>query len=330
VCLSRKIKGVNSFVVNISPPASLLPKSRDVLSQVLVRLGERFGLQGMEDWSVDIPGSTKFLAVAHEFMDLSGMRKEAQAFVLYFENKSRALDFSKLVQATLPELKVAKPEKAKLVDWVARWRKYYKPQRICANQHCPTLWVLPVWISKKLLPNQLQIKIDPGQAFGTGTHPTTQSCLEFFLGLTHRQLPKDKAIAVLDFGAGTGILAMAAAQWAKSKKQKYLLDCIEIDPTARGQLKKNLALNRVDARVHSKCVGKKQYDIVFANVLAPVLLQEQVRLWRMVKAGGVLILSGILAAEAHPFLNQFLPGKKRRQLGLRVMGDWAAVLMEKP
>jgi ribosomal protein L11 methyltransferase len=217
------------------------------------------------------------------------------------------------VAASFPELKVQSPKIAPQVDWVKKWKKYYKPVKIRPNLHSPALWILPAWIKRKV---PLKIKINPGQAFGTGTHATTQLCLDLFLST------KTKFKRVLDFGAGTGILAMAAV-----KRDGANAHCIEIDPTARIQLKKNLKLNHVNAKIINKPQG--QYDLIFANVLAPVLLEHKKTLLSALKPGGVLILSGLLRREPHQFLKEFLP-KKRRQLALKTQGDWAAVLIESP
>lgn len=297
-------------MLHIKPPANTKAAARDVLSQVLVRLGDRFGMQGMQDWSVQLRG-TNVLGTASEFHDLSKMRAENQDFVLYFSEKRRAREFGRLIACSFPELRVSQPKPAPKVDWVKKWKKYYKPVRIQANRHTPELWILPSWIKRKV---PLKIQIDPGQAFGTGTHATTQLCLELFLGI------KSKTQRVLDFGAGTGILAMAAA-----KRDSARVHCIEIDSTARQQLKKNLKLNHVKAKITTKPQG--QYDLIFANVLAPVLLANKRLLLKALKPGGTLILSGILHKEAHSFLNDFLP-PKRRQLALKAKGDWAAVLIE--
>lgn len=319
---------MKSFTVTISPPKHIPAATRDALSQLLVRLGERFGLQGMEDWSVDISGSTRVLAVEREFHDLSSLRKESQNFVLYFAAKKRAGDFARLVAKSMPELKLGKVAPAKEVDWVKRWRKYYKPVAIRANGHSPRLWILPAWKKRKLAADELMLKIDPGQAFGTGTHPTTQLCLEYFLGLTHRTWGSQKKLKLLDFGAGTGILAMGALAWGRGTKRTIKATCVEIDPVAREQLRKNLRLNGMRAAVAAK-IPVGTFDIVFANVLAPVLLAERKRLWAALKPGGILILSGLLAREAHVFLHDFLPAKGKRQLSLHVQGDWAAVLVQK-
>ena len=302
-----------SFVIRVTPPPKTAAKNRDLLAQVLVRLGERFGLEGMQDWAVDIDTDigakgTQILGVESEFHDLSKLRAP-QDFVLWFANRRRGDEFGKLVGSSFPELKVSRAAPTPQVDWVTKWKKYYKPVRIRANAHSPELLVLPKWIKRKA---PLKILIDPGQAFGTGTHPTTQLCLKLALPL-HPQ-------RVLDFGAGTGILAMLAAKLGARQ-----IHCIEIDPVAREQLKKNLALNRVKAKVKTKPQG--QYDLVFANVLAPVLLRERRALLNAVKPGGILILSGILARESYRFMEDFLP-PKRRQLALKTQGDWAAILIE--
>ena len=147
-------------------------------------------------------------------------------------------------------------------EWATAWKQYYHPQKL-GNR----LVVCPSWEEYEKQPEEVIITLDPGMAFGTGSHDTTRLCLEF---LEEHCAPGKK---VLDVGSGSGILAISAA----------LLGCdgavgVEIDPTAVRVAEENSAINHTDDRVQFICGDLVQkvegvYDIVCANIVADVIIQ---------------------------------------------------------
>ncbi len=169
-------------------------------------------------------------------------------------------------------------------DWARVWMDRFKPLRF--GQH---LWVCPSWLTPPD-PGAVTIILDPGLAFGTGTHATTALCLEWLA----RQSLAGKTL--VDYGCGSGILAIAALKLGA--RRVYGVDC---DPQALAVSRENAARNAVAERLElltpealapGLCV-----DVVLANILAGPLVALAGALTRMVRPGGRLVLSGLLAEQ---------------------------------
>jgi ribosomal protein L11 methyltransferase len=169
-------------------------------------------------------------------------------------------------------------------DWAVAWKKYYKPVRIT-----DTLVITPTWEEvPNRTPKDVVIELDPGMAFGTGTHPTTVLCLKTLEGIVQ---PGDH---VLDVGTGSGVLSIAAAMWGA---QKVL--ALDLDEVAVRSALFNVQLNKVDSDVKVKqndlvkgVTGR--YNVIVANILAEIvvrLIEDSVEL---LESKGHLILSGII------------------------------------
>jgi ribosomal protein L11 methyltransferase len=311
---------MSSYFVRLRLPKGMGAETREALSDILVRVASRFSFQGLEDWSVDLRAGEKVLGAEREFHDLRGKGKESAEIRVYFARKTDGADFGRLVRASFAELKVASPEKLAPRDWMREWRKHYKVQTVRAAGL--SLRIVPAW---KKAPAGLSVKIHPGQAFGTGTHPTTRLCLAEFLRATE-DLPA--RVRLLDFGAGTGVLALAALAWARREKRDLAALAVESDPEGMKACRKNAGLNRLRLAVGRKLPGGRRFDFVFANVLAPVLLEHREGLVRAVADDGWLVLSGILAKEADDFALRFRH-PALRLIRLSREGDWAALLYQR-
>ncbi len=170
-------------------------------------------------------------------------------------------------------------------DWTRVWMDDFHPLR-CGNR----LWICPSW-ETPLEPDAVNLILDPGLAFGTGTHPTTALCLEWL----DASPPTDKL--VLDYGCGSGILGLAALKlgarhvWA-----------VDIDPQALSATEDNAARNQISQE--SLDVAKPDelpalsFDLIIANILAAPLAVLAPTLCRLLKPGGRLVLSGILEEQA--------------------------------
>jgi ribosomal protein L11 methyltransferase len=171
-------------------------------------------------------------------------------------------------------------------DWAESWKAFFYPEAIT-----PNLVVKPTWREFTPGPNQQVIEIDPGMAFGTGTHPTTALCvqlLEKFIKKGH---------AVLDVGTGSGILLIAAAKLGASR-----LTGVDLDPAAVAIARANLIHNRIaPTRFELTCghlIGMLTgaYDLVIANILADVIIDLLDQVPGVLKPGGIFIGSGIIQA----------------------------------
>lgn len=169
--------------------------------------------------------------------------------------------------------------------WERVWMEDFKPMRFGNN-----LWIIPSW-SEAPNKNATNLKLDPGLAFGTGTHETTALCLEWLDGADLQ------GKTVIDFGCGSGVLAIAAL--LLGAKQAWACD---IDPQALLATQSNADQNGVADRLH--CVLAKDlpnhqvFDLVLANILAGPLVELAEQLTALCKSGGSLVLSGILATQS--------------------------------
>lgn len=168
-------------------------------------------------------------------------------------------------------------------DWVRAWMDHYHP--MCFGER---LWVVPSWTPPPR-PDAINLLLDPGLAFGTGTHPTTALCLEWLDSLDL----KDKVI--LDYGCGSGILAVAAL--LLGAREAY---CVDLDPQALTATRSNATHNKVDDRVHVFMPDELPditADVVVANILAGPLAMLAPALASHSRSGTVIALSGIIQPQ---------------------------------
>lgn len=213
------------------------------------------------------------------------------------------------------------------VNWVEHWKQYFHPIHVGEK-----LMVVPAWLEPDFQ-GRTPIIIDPGMAFGTGTHPTTQLCLEMVEAHLRPQ--------VIDLGCGSGILAIAALKLGAEKALG-----IDIDPEAITNAQENARVNGIDARLEL-VVGSlsqvlqsrfslRRADLVLANILAPILAQlldEGLAL--LLNPGGVLVLSGVLleqwedgpAGPDRPPLRETVKKHGLEVVDFRQSGDWIAVAL---
>lgn len=167
-------------------------------------------------------------------------------------------------------------------DWVRLTRSQFKPIRIT-----PSLWIIPSWEDAPD-PEAINLRLDPGVAFGTGSHPTTRLCLQWLA----RNPPVDAE--VLDYGCGSGILAIAALRLGARRAVG-----VDIDPHALVAARDNATQNAVIATFHTPGTEPPgPYRIVLANILANPLMALAPLLASRTAAGGSVVLSGILEDQA--------------------------------
>jgi ribosomal protein L11 methyltransferase len=201
-------------------------------------------------------------------------------------------------------------------DWAEKWKEHYKPMRLGRR-----LVVAPAWAAYQAAPGDVVVRLDPGMAFGTGTHPTTQLCLA---AIEDYLRPGG---AVLDLGTGSGILAVAAAKLGAAS-----VLALDIDPEAVRAAQENAALNGVGGAVRvelgslSPALFTTPSSLVICNILSSIIVRLLGEgLAQAVAPGGVLILSGILESQAGEIkqaaLKAGLSVAEQRQ-----MGEWVAIV----
>jgi ribosomal protein L11 methyltransferase len=167
-------------------------------------------------------------------------------------------------------------------DWVRKSQHQFQPLNVA-----PGLWIVPSWC-EPVDANAINLRLDPGLAFGTGSHPTTRMCLRWMA----QHLRGGES--VLDYGCGSGILAIAAAKLGAAS-----VDGIDVDSHAIAASRDNARRNKVDARFDlPEAFSAGIYDVVVANILANPLQLLAPLLAGRVRGGGRLVLSGILDAQA--------------------------------
>lgn len=178
--------------------------------------------------------------------------------------------------------------------WERVWMDDFHPM-----QFGKRLWIVPSW-TEAPDPEAVNLRLDPGLAFGTGTHETTSLCLTWLEGLDLT------GKTVLDFGCGSGVLAIAAL--LLGAKEVYACD---IDPQALLATRENAKLNGVEQRLHCmlpEALPAQQYDVVVANILAEPLVELAPQLLNYCLPHGVFGLSGILLDQAHSVRNAYTTG----------------------
>ncbi|MRD47619.1 50S ribosomal protein L11 methyltransferase [Caenimonas koreensis] len=175
-------------------------------------------------------------------------------------------------------------------DWVRLTQSQFAPVEIT-----PEFWIVPTWHEAPEQAKQV-IRLDPGLAFGTGTHPTTRMCLRWIA----KHAPT--GARVLDYGCGSGILAIGAARFGASG-----IDAVDIDPAAVQSTIDNAVANEVqlDAGLPDMAMGT--YRVVLANILATPLKMLAPLLCSYVAPGGSLVLAGILERQADELKAAYAP-----------------------
>jgi ribosomal protein L11 methyltransferase len=209
-------------------------------------------------------------------------------------------------------------------NWMEAWKQHYKP--ILIGQR---LVILPAWMDSPD-PNRVAIRIDPGMAFGTGTHPTTQLCLELMEAAIGMGDPPP--LRVIDVGCGSGILSIAAIKLgAKSALG------VDIDPGSIKNSRENADANQVGddlvlglGSVPEILDGKFAFNkapLVVANILAPVIIRLfGAGLVELLEEKGMIILSGILLEQAQDVIDA-AQAKGLKLDNRRQRGDWVALSM---
>lgn len=179
-------------------------------------------------------------------------------------------------------------------DWTRVWMERFKPMAFGS-----TLWVCPTGQTPPD-PNAVNLRLDPGLAFGTGTHETTALCLQFLD--QHAPL---KAARVLDFGCGSGILAIAALLLGAAQA-----DAVDIDPQAHLATRSNARINGVADRIRlcdAEQLEAGAYGLVMANILAGPLIELAPTLCRLMAPEGRIVISGILFEQASAIQSAYAP-----------------------
>lgn len=204
-------------------------------------------------------------------------------------------------------------------DWATAWKKYYKPVKISEK-----ITIIPTWEEyEPVSSDEIIIEMDPGMAFGTGTHPTT------VLSIQALEQYLEKGDKVLDVGAGSGILSVASVLLGASHAYAFDLDDIAVKSTML-----NAELNSVEDRITSKANNLLQgveidADLIVSNILAEIIVQFTDDAYQRVKPGGYFITCGIISGKKDDVRERLI------ESGFDIvetnkMEDWISIIAKKP
>lgn len=203
--------------------------------------------------------------------------------------------------------------------WEREWMRHYRPMRFGER-----LWICPSWQAPPD-PAAANLLLDPGLAFGTGTHPTTALCLGELAGMAL------DGVAAVDYGCGSGILAVAALKLGANRALG-----VDNDPQALAATRENAARNLIPETTLQVCLPEqiewgtwtRQADVVIANILAGPLVSLSGSLLHFLRPGGTLLLAGMLESQAPSLCDHYAP-----HLALRISGEregWVCLRGELP
>lgn len=193
-------------------------------------------------------------------------------------------------------------------DWAERWKRFHAPILVADR-----IYVRPPWEEAPIRPGVIDLRIDPGRAFGTGAHATTRLCLELLAGL-------DGKGSFCDLGCGSGVLAIAAAKLGYGPIEAVDSDRLAVDATNLNARDNGVALDVV-RRANLREEAPPHADTIAANLMRPLLLQVAKLIDHR---PDVLILSGLLDHEADEVAAAFAPLEEQRRLSDR---GWTALLL---
>ena len=204
-------------------------------------------------------------------------------------------------------------------DWATAWKQYYHPVKISER-----FTIVPTW--EEYTPvntDELIIELDPGMAFGTGTHPTTVMCLQALEKVVK------KGNSVVDVGTGSGVLAIAAAMLGAEK-----VHALDLDAVAVKSAFENIVHNKVQeiAKVQQGNLldtVSEAADVVVANILAEIIMTFTDDAFSIVKPGGLYVTSGIISAKKDD-VKKALAGSGFIIEEVLMMEDWVAIIARRP
>lgn len=291
-------------------------------AEAIADLLQRFGHQGVvieqagfefDKWEYDLPKPDKLIVKA--YLPINASTPDAQ------QQLRDALRYMNMIWP-MPEPEFRTIDEA---DWAEAWKVHYQPLRL--GRH---IYIKPRWI--ETLPDaqsdDVLISLDPGMAFGTGTHPSTQLCLL----ATEDLLEGRPALKVLDLGCGSGILAIAAAKLGAAHVLALDTDTIAVEVTAQNAIENGVGdkIESLHGSLDTILASPRRFDVALVNILARVIIEMcDQNLGQVVRPGGVAVFGGIIHEQADEVESAL------RRTGLepykrRPLGDWVVIEAKRP
>jgi len=273
----------------------IAPPSEEIVTWALWEWGAN-GIQTLEETRNKIVLSASFETIP----DLDQIRSQVIAAL-----NGASFEATDLRQSTLREV----PNE----DWLKKWKEGYQPFAVGKRFLITPSWIKP---DSDLIGDRIVIEIDPGMAFGTGTHETTQLCLEALEKYWHGGI-------LLDVGTGTGILAIGAAKLYPDTE----IYAFDVDANAVAIARENARINDASKNLHFDVCEIDRYkgqrfSVVLANLTIDILGPQLPRLANVVEEGGILIMSGILIQQISD-LCSVMERAQLMELSRQTSGEWA-------
>ncbi len=288
-------------------------------AEAVAELLQRYGHQGVAIEQEGIP--------PEEWDDGEAQPAQQLTIRAYIPADERAEDAKMRLETALGHMSLMYPMPrpvytiVKEDDWAEAWKAHYHPIRIGRK-----LFIRPLWVEVETAPDDLVIALDPGMAFGTGTHPTTQLCLE---ALEDTVQP---GVNVLDLGTGSGILAIGAAKLGAG----HIL-ALDIDPIAVRATQENIEQNGVAEKITAQqgslenvITSARRFDLIVVNILARIIIMMcDQHLGDTVRPGGKALFSGIILEQADD-VEAALRKTGLEPTARRIEGDWVLIEAIRP
>jgi ribosomal protein L11 methyltransferase len=290
-------------------------------AEAVAEVMERYGHQGVaiehpgffiETWEDEIPPAEKLLVKAYMPVNESTPEKQQQL--------RDALRYMNAV-ISIPEPTFTTLQE---IDWAEAWKANYKPLRVGRR-----IYLQPSWTEiEDAVETDLLISLDPGMAFGTGTHPSTQLCLVACEDILEAHPGWD----VLDLGCGSGILSLAAAKLGAGKILALDTDDIAVKVTAE-----NAAINGLEGRIQAQSGSlasltgaARRFDLALVNILAKVIISMcDEGLGQVIRSGGVGVFGGIIHTQGDE-VEEALRKTGLEPYKRRFSGDWVVIEARRP
>lgn len=204
-------------------------------------------------------------------------------------------------------------------QWATAWKKYYKPVKISEK-----VTITPTWEDyQPVSTDEIIIELDPGMAFGTGTHPTTVLCIQAI----ERYIQQGDV--VLDVGSGSGVLSIAAALLGAKEVHAYDLDEVAVNST-----RMNAELNKTNDRIYSKQNDlldrvNLTADLIVSNILAEIIVKFTDEAFKCIKSGGYFITSGIIQGKKQEVKDKLI-NSGFEIVEINQMEDWVSIVAKRP
>jgi len=315
------MKDDNYLTITLNLPIARPPLENDMYSQLISLFFWNKGASGIEikdgdtftEWGKNKKILKDKIAVIAYFDKITDME------TLLFELKKELKKYLKDEITYNNSVNSIRWEINKNEDWKNEWRKFFKPLKISKS-----IVVKPDWENYLKKDNEIVLNINPDMAFGTGLHETTKLVVNVLENVLTGDLGK-RIKTMLDVGAGTGILGMAASKL----KDDLSIELVEIDENARKIAKENIRKNNIE-RVNMLDLLiediDKTYDLVVANIISSILYDIKEELFKKTK--NILVLSGIQKKEKDEFIDNFSFGGYKL-IDEKILGEWISLIYVK-